>query len=77
MREGHRDIKALMRSTATRINRNVGWFFIVWGVIWTAGFVTTQIIGNDVRFVWPILNLLGFVFSFYLLKRSLASAASR
>jgi hypothetical protein len=63
------DIKALMRGTATRINRNAGWFFIVWGIIWTIGFVTTQIIGNDVRFVWPILNLLGLGLSFYLLRR--------
>ncbi|SLM17385.1 membrane hypothetical protein [uncultured spirochete] len=63
------DIKALMRGMTTHVNRNAGWFFIVWGIIWIIGFMTTQVIGNDARFVWLALNILGIGLSFYLLRR--------
>lgn len=63
------DIAALMRSTATRVNRNAGWFFIVWGIIWVVGFIVTQFIGNDARFVWLGLNLLGIGLSIYIGRR--------
>jgi len=63
------DIKALMRGTTTRLNRNAGWFFIVWGLTWTIGFIITQFIGNDARFVWPVLNILSIGLSVYLGRR--------
>ena len=63
------DIAALMRGTTTKINKNVGWFFIVWGIIWGIGFIVTQIIGNDARFVWLGLNLLGIGLSIYIGRR--------
>jgi hypothetical protein len=63
------DIKTLMRGTTTRLNRNAGWFFIVWGLTWTVGFIITQFIGNDARFVWPVLNLLGIGLSIYIGRR--------
>ncbi|MEN6370046.1 MAG: hypothetical protein ABFD77_10195 [Thermotogota bacterium] len=53
------DIKAAVQGTATRVGRHAGWFFLAAAVIWTAGFVTTQWLGNDSRFVWIGLNVIG------------------
>lgn len=70
------DIKALMRHATTTVNRNVGWFFVVWGIIWMVGFGVTQRIGDDARFVWPWLNLAGIAASVVLELRFFGKRSS-
>jgi len=60
------DLKAIKRTiyrAGEAMTRRSGWFLVLWGTIWLAGFTTAQFACAASQYVWIGLNSLGFVMS--------------
>jgi hypothetical protein len=56
-----KEIKTLMGRAKYRIERNAGWFFILWGIIWAMGFAATQFYPDQSGVIWITLNAAGII----------------